>query len=293
MFNENSDNIVLLDPAYGKGYTIKNNGGYELLLHPAQSYILADEKLVKGFISSGSYSIPDGEKELLTLSGEWTGKRLDANAMTLDFARYSTDDGKTFSKPEPVIGIHERFTAKSTMVRLSWHLILMQKHCHPRCNLVIEQPEMYSAIEVNGKPVKFDGKSFYRDLAFKTTEISGMLITGSNTVSLVLNYKAPVPESRDPFERYGSEIESIYLTGDFAIKADTSARPAEPSQHNARGFLVPKPVHHFESFTITREKSLFSTGILSRQGYPFYNGSFRLEKDFEYQQTLKRRKDIL
>ena len=48
-FNEKSDNIVLLDPAYGKGYTIKNNDGYELLLNPAQSYILADEELVKGF----------------------------------------------------------------------------------------------------------------------------------------------------------------------------------------------------------------------------------------------------
>ena len=75
--------------------------------------------------------------------------------------------------------------------------------------------------------MNFDGKSFYRDIAFKTTDISGLLKTGANTVSLVLDYNAPVPESRDPFERYGSEIESIYLTGDFAIKADTSARPAE------------------------------------------------------------------
>ncbi|MBK7712008.1 MAG: hypothetical protein IPJ37_14360 [Bacteroidales bacterium] len=40
-----------------------------MLLHPAQSYILADEKLVQGYISSGAYSVPEGEKELLTISG--------------------------------------------------------------------------------------------------------------------------------------------------------------------------------------------------------------------------------
>ena len=104
--------------------------------------------------------------------------------------------------------------------------------------------------------------------------------------------KAPVQESRDPFERYGSEIESIYLTGDFAVKADISAKPSEPSQHNVRGFLVPKPVHHFTSFTMTREKSLF-TGDLVTQGYPFYNGSFRLEKNFDIGAIEKEKKYIL
>ncbi len=109
-FSENSGNLVLLDPAYGKGYSIKNDDGCELLLNPAQSYILADEKSVKGFVSSGSYTIPAGEKELLSLMGEWSGKRVDPNALTLDFARYSISNGKSFSLPEPVIGIHERFT---------------------------------------------------------------------------------------------------------------------------------------------------------------------------------------
>jgi hypothetical protein len=151
---------------------------------------------------------------------------------------------------------------------------------------------MFSAIAVNGKPVKFDGKSFYRDLSFKTASISGLLEDGSNTVLLSLSYKAPVPDSRDPYERYGSEIESLYLTGDFAIKADSSLRPAEPSQHNVRGFLVPKPVHHFASFMITKEKALFS-GDLVTQGYPFYNGSFSLNKTFEISSIDKDKKYLL
>ncbi len=171
-------------------------------------------------------------------------------------------------------------------------MILKRMICQAKCNLVVEQPEMYSAIEVNGKIVKFDGKSFYRDLSFKSSDISGLLVTGTNTVSLILNYKAPVPESRNPFDRYGSEIESIYITGDFAVKADTSSMVAEPSQHNARGFLVPKPVHHFASFTISKEKTLFH-GDLVTQGYPFYNGSYILEKNFDIARPDKTKRYLL
>jgi hypothetical protein len=129
-------------------------------------------------------------------------------------------------------------------------------------------------------------------MAFRTTEISQLLKYGTNTIKLHLDYKAPLPDSRDPFERYGSEIESIYLTGNFAIKADSSSRPSDPSQHNARGFLVPKPVHHFASFTMTKEKTLFR-GDLVTQGYPFYNGSFLLEKDIDIAKIERGKKYIL
>lgn len=291
-FKEQSGKIVLLDPAYGKGYTVSNRDGYELLLHPAQSYILADEKLVKRYVSSGSYSIPQGEKELLKLAGEWTGKRMDVNAMTLDFASYSIDNGMTFSNPEPVIGIHDRFTEKHFNGPLVLLFDFKADTIPSACSLVLEQPEMYSRIEVNGRLVKVDGKSFYRDISFKTSDISGLLKTGINSIALLLDYSAPVPESRDPFKRYGSEIESIYLTGDFAVKADSSAKPSGPSQHNARGFLVPKPVHHFSSFTITGEKSLFN-GDLVTQGYPFYNGSFILEKNFDMGPVEKGKKYLM
>jgi hypothetical protein len=291
-FNQQPGEMLLLDPADGKCYTIKNIDGFDLLLHPAQSYILADEKRVKGCLSFGFYSIPEKETKLLTLAGDWTGKRIDANALTLDFARSSVDNGKTFSNPEPVIGIHERFTKKNFNGNLVLLYDFKADTIPSLCKLVLEQPEMYSKIEVNGRQVKFNGKSFYRDIAFKTADISGLLKTGLNTVSLMLDYKAPVQDSRDPYKRYGSEIESIYITGDFAIKADTSSEPAGPSQHNVRGFLVPKPVHHFASFTMTKEKLMFN-GDLVTQGYPFFTGSFLLEKKFELNSVEKEKKYIL
>jgi hypothetical protein len=291
-FKEASENIILLDPAYGKSYNINNRDGYELLMHPAQSYILADNRIIDNLITSGTYEIASGDKELISLTGEWEGKRLDVNSLTLDFAKYSVDGGKTFSAPEPVIGIHERFTEKKFNGPLILAFDLSVESVPSSCNLVLEQPEMYSKIEINGKSVKFDGKAFYRDMSFKSAPAVGLLKKGNNNISLYLEYKAPVQDSRNPSERYGSEIESIYLTGDFGVSANISKRPAEPSQHNVRGFLVPKPVHHFESFAITDEKKIF-TGDLVPQGYPFYNGSFVLEKSFDISSVEKNKKYVL
>ncbi|HAM11017.1 MAG: hypothetical protein A2X05_05425 [Bacteroidetes bacterium GWE2_41_25] len=291
-FKERSENIVLLDPAYGKCYSINNSDGYELLLNPARSYILTDKSIVDGPVFSGEYKFPSGEKELLKLAGEWQGKRLDVNSLTLDFAGYSVDGGKTFSAPEPVIGIHERFTGKQYNGPLILSYDFRVESVPSSCRLVLEQPEMYTKIEINGQRVNFDGKAFYRDISFKSAPADNMLKKGANSVTLVLDYKAPLQESRKQAERYGSEIESIYLTGDFGVNAEISKRPSEPSQHNARGFLIPKPVQHFKSFTLAGEKETF-TGDLVTQGYPFYNGSFVLQKSFNIERIEKNKKYIL
>ena len=292
IFDDQPENIVLLDPSSGKSYTISNDNGYELLLHPAQSYILTDKDLVDESINSGDYTIPVNEKEIISLKGDWNGKRQDVNSLTLDFARYSTDSGKTFSKPEPVIGIHERFTRNNFNGSLILAFDFKTDALPSSCSMVLEQPEMFSKIELNGMPVNYNGMEFYRDMSFKTTDVTPAIQKGMNSVKLYLDYKAPVTDSRDPFERYGSEIESIYLTGDFAVRGERFTGPSEPSQRNARGFLVPKPVNHFTEFTITKEKAKFN-GDLSGQGYPFFNGSFLIEKSFDFPGIDKNRSYVL
>jgi hypothetical protein len=285
-FSDAAGTMVLLDPASGKGFSIKNIDGYEILLHPAQSYILVNKKLVEGLIVSDEYSFAKHEKEVLAITGSWHGKRSDPNALTLDFAAYSTDGGKKFSKPEPVLGIHERFTRDQYNGPLAMDFEFNVGNVPENCSLVLEQPEMYKSVEINGSSVNFDGKSFYRDHTFRSSAVTGLLKKGRNIVRLKLDYVAPVPESRDPFKRYGSEIESVYLTGDFGISADTSKMQSEVPQRTAKGYLVPKPVHHFESFSVTDEKSEFS-GDLADKGYPFYCGGFVLEKEFSVDSIKK------
>jgi len=79
-------------------------------------------------------------------------------------------------------------------------------------------------------------------------------------------------------KRYGTEIESIYLTGDFAV----SIMPGEPvvqSQRNSLGIFTEKPVHSVSRFAVTKEQDRFE-GDLVDLGYPFYAGSFLLENSF-------------
>ena len=52
---------------------------------------------------------PGLSREVVKLQGPWQGKRVDPNAITLDYARYSKDGGVTWSDPEPVLGIYDRF----------------------------------------------------------------------------------------------------------------------------------------------------------------------------------------
>ena len=210
---------------------------------------------------------------MLELGGPWAGRRLDENAITLDFARASTDGGANFAPAEPVLGIHERFTATqfSGPLKLAFDVRIDQPP--RRCGLVLEQPEMYGAVTVNDRPVSFTGGEFYRDKSFRRTDVTGLLRPGLNTIVLALDYVAPAPASLDARQRYGSEIESIYLVGDFGVAAETSARKPAATQRNNSRVLPRRPIHRFRRFALTAEQDSFD-GDLADKGYPFFAGAF-------------------
>jgi len=111
-----------------------------------------------------------------------------------------------------------------------------------KCDLVLEQPGMYKSIKVNGQEVEFGSDKFYVDFSFRTTPIAKQLKKGNNTISLTMDYVAPVEDSYDARERYGSEIESIYLTDEFGVKAIVSAKKADRTKRDADGWLT-KPYY--------------------------------------------------
>jgi len=138
---------------------------------------------------------------------------------------------------------------------------------------------MYSSIEINGQVLDFVDTAFYVDHSFRTTGITSHLKKGTNTILLVLNYIAPVPDSLDAVTRYGTEIESIYLIGDFGVKAKASKYSPGNTQKNMDRTLPSQNIHRISSFVLSDEKEFFK-GDLTVQGYPFYSGSFLLKQDF-------------
>jgi hypothetical protein len=229
----------------------------------------------------GPYARPGARREIAKLSGPWQGKRVDPNALTLDYARYSKDGGATWSEPEPVLALYDRFALSTPYkgeLKLKYEPVIDDVPVN--CKLVVEQPEMYTSITVNGKRVAFDADDFYTCFTFKSQTVNGLLKPSRNEIVLTLNYVSAVPTSLNARVRYGTEIESVYLTGDFAVKPALSDKPLATTDRNREGALVPKPVHSFKSFAIAREADTFS-GDLAPQGYPFYAGEFQLERAFE------------
>lgn len=275
--------VKLWNPVNGKVLDLKAEGGtYTLEFAPAQTWILTSGEPSVAASVDESYRLPGSRTDLLTLSPEWEARRLDPNAITLDFARFSTDGGQRWSDPEPVLAFYSR-----TAVSQPYNGPLQLKYevdiddLPAACSLAMEQPHMYESITVNGQPVKFTSDGFYVDASFRTQPITSLLKKGHNEIVLSLNYVSAVPDSYDAIERYGSEIESIYLVGDFGVRGRSAGEPLADTWRNRQARLKAKaPVNRFASFALVGEPTRVS-GDLTLQGYPFYAGRYALSQTFE------------
>ncbi|MEN6497023.1 MAG: glycosyl hydrolase [Thermoguttaceae bacterium] len=282
-FSDRDAAVALWNPVNGQCLRLKPeaDGSYALDFSPAETWIVTVGPVSANAQFDGDYSLPGERQEVVKLAGPWQGKRVDPNALTLDYARYSKDGGATWSEPEPVLAIYDRF-AQSTPYKGELKLKFEPEitDVPSACKLVVEQPEMYTSITVNGKQVVFDANDSYTCFTFRAKTVDGLLKQGHNEIVLTLNYVSAIPTSLNARARYGTEIESIYLIGDFAVKSVVADKPLKTTYRNQEGALVPKPIHSFKSFAITREQHAFS-GDLAPQGYPFYAGEFQLDSTFE------------
>jgi hypothetical protein len=280
LFTAGVKNPALWNPENGTSMKLKpgDDGRIRLRFAPATSWLITYGEASREANLKETYQVPAYKTKLAEIGGDWQGSRADPNSLTLDFARYSTNNGKTFSSPEPLIGIHQRLTEKKYTGPLILKYGIDVVNVPEKYSLVVEQPELYE-ISVNGKKINFEGKDYYRDHALRTRDISGTLKQGQNEIALSLNYVAPEPASLDAIKRYGTEIESIYLTGEFAVSVSPSKEPLAESQKNSLHLFREKPLHSISHFAVAKEKEMF-TGDLVEQGYPFYAGTFVLKNTF-------------
>jgi hypothetical protein len=289
-FSSPAHNPALWNPENGQSKKLIPGKDGRIKLHFAatKSWLVTFGKASRDADKSERYAVPEPEKEIFKINGTWEGHRLDPNALTLDFARYSTDNGKTFSNPEPVIGIHQRLGK----IKYNGKLLLKFEpqiiDVPSKCSLVVEQPQLYNFI-INGKNLKFEGKAYYRDQSFRVENISDRLKQGTNEIILSLNYIAPEPSNRNAYKRYGTEIESIYMIGDFGVAVFPSSTPIMESQKYRDKLLVEKPVYNFSRFAITKENKTFENDLVTK-GYPFYAGAFVLKNKFNVEKISGKKK---
>ena len=274
-------NPVIWDPFTAKTYKVEadKDGSVLLELAPADFMVLTTGSLSDGVPIASTYQVRGACHPLMTLDQHWTGHKLDPNAITLDFASYSLD-GKNYSQPEPLIAIMRRMSERAKNSPLFLRIEVDVEDVPASCALVAEHPEMYKRIYVNGKEIDGFGNAYYRDVFFKTSsDIAPSLKNGKNVIDIALDFVAPLPSDTIFAHRYGTELESFYLIGDFAVRADTQRPMLWNTEKNLTNTFIPKPVHVLNDFTIVKESTAF-TGDVTAEGYPFYAGKFMLHNTF-------------
>ena len=249
----------------------------ELHFAPAQSHLL---RLMGDCPSSIQRLVPQTKAETTTVPlQDWMVERLDDNALTLDYAHWKTD-GAWSARAMPVLALqnHLNLNRYNGQLTLRYPVRVADLDASRRIYLVVEHPERYQ-IKVNGREVEYAGLPFWRDIRWMPLDITGMLQSGDNEIELFCADFEPgdLGSIVDQEARYGTEIESLYLVGDFSV----SAQPIEdkPFQSVWQAWeLPPLDLQCFapDSFVVGDPAPL-QFGDSTAQGLPFYAGALQLK----------------
>lgn len=205
----------------------------------------------------------------------WSVERIDDNALTLDYAAWRLGDAAWSAGPVPVLEIQNCLNAKKYDGALSLRYTFRVGDLATRrkLQLVIEHPE-HCRILLNGKEISYDGLPHWRDIRWLPIDITGQVQLAANEIVLeYTNFKHGDLTVVEPAaDRYGTEIESIYIVGDFSVLGQsTGSAPLQPKFEQWN--VPPVPVATLlRSGLELGEPAPLVKGDMTSQGLPFYAG---------------------
>ena len=265
---------------------------------PTQSRLLSFDPTQKPMPAEPERWMVVDEPEI---EGPWTLRRKDMNALTVDFCRYKIGNGE-FSDLTPTIWLGARLSniEEETPVTLQYEFTANFELEMPKdFVLVMEQPEEFE-ISVNGNKVSYVDSGWWCDVSFKKIPIGLFVQPGKNIIEMTCTYLGekgrkkrqdqldvrglwkrmwmnPPSDAKDPiilpysgetekiikeynYLKMGLDLESIYILGDFRVVNSESGE-----------------------YVLTDDDNRVTTGDLSKNGYPFYRGTFVYETSFNYE----------
>lgn len=276
----------LLDTQSGEERAVRTRSSDNALIvdmsfAPTQNYLIRLSNDAAGN-SPISLLAPKSSTRAAIPASSWKIERLDDNAITLDFAEWREGNGAWSKRALPLVSIQERLNELQYDGPLTLRYHAKAKSLSPgrKVHLVVEYPERYR-ISVNGNEVKYAGLPFWRDIRFSPIDITGLLKDGDNVIELH-NEKfqyGDLASVHDQFRRYGTEIESIYLVGDFSVDSKLADEKREcPWWKKFELPPITSMVLASDSFVLTDPKPL-KAGDVTTQGMPFYPGRLKLSAD--------------
>ncbi len=267
--NTNEDNIYLYDVITEKA--TETDG--KLTFAPYASFMLISSETVKP-------EKADGRKtEYISISREFKVSESTVNALTLDFCRYRTDGGEW--QPETAVIILQRKLLelkRPCKIELEFSFNAESGALTDNICLCAEMPESFEFL-INGKPFKFKDSGYYIDKSIRKSNISDYVIEGKNTITL----KGEFYQSEDVYRvlftpgiheselnklTYDTELESIYITGSFGVRAEDEISYGER-----------KTIFTGSRFTLTEMPKTVDISKITEGGFWFFSGTMELTGD--------------
>ncbi len=203
------------------------------------------------------------------LSDVWNLKRNAPNVLLLEYASYRKADGE-YSKIYPIIAIQDILQAENYDGDLTLRFEFDSDITLNHAQLAIEHPKEQQ-IRLNGHEISNLPDGYFLATQFQVLSLDIPVKPGKNIIEINRHFK-PLSKARSVLTslfdaQHGTELEALFLLGDFGVFSLEEASPRTPCirmNHHFR--LAPEPSHF--------------TGELVNNGYPFYTGSVDLTQDF-------------
>lgn len=247
-------------------------------LQPAQSVLLINER--------GETAMPKTPLREITLPKACRIREKDHNALTLDACSWSLDGGEW--QPEmPLIRLQKTLLDKQTdaPLRLRFRFENGMSAVPRELYLVSENiPEFSLSVNGHAVPIKETDTDWFLDPDFRRVNIAPYTVAGENVIELsgrfwqrrvLYEYLYREKDLSSNFYdvdfefegvTYDTELESLYLLGDFTVESRTPYRAGA-----RRTYFTDGP------FVLRDDTETLTDGNITTGGFPFFAGRMELE----------------
>lgn len=232
--------------------------------------------------------------EVVSLKNEWNIDKCDLNSMTLDYCEYSIDNS-TYYEKTPVIHIMDTLLNLKRECDIALKFDFFVDYDFNLSNnkefyVVIEDADTFD-IFVNDKIVIYENIGTWKDASFLKVDIKPYVINGKNEIVL----KKKFYQSKKVYDvlfgenvyetelnklTYDTELESIYLLGDFSVYSNCEFLGKDKNAFVAKN-----------DFVIKQMQSTFKSNCFTKEGLLFFAQSVTVSQDINI--TLESEKDYI
>lgn len=242
------------------------------------------------------------ERKPVILPEEMPIRDVTENLLVLDRCDCLVNGG-IFAEDEYVLTLHDKLLdlKKDVPITQIFRFRTAADFRPGKLELLLEQAADHK-ITVNGRAIPATVQGFFRDPAFQRVDIAGAVQPGENEIRLERLFTQSektrhnvevswVFESERNKLAFDTEIEAVYLAGDFAVDTSSGTFTAMPDDfwHNAVGAArwelshlpeVTDRVRYSGDFLLVNPVKTVRLDAVEQSGFPFFAGEMTLETTF-------------